>query len=235
MNAGPAAIGVGFDIDHTIAIDNKLERVAFLRLLEAVVEAGGCALGSLEEEIVRIDDLLARQRRGEFTIDAAVEYFVRERGIVSGEAGYARRFRTLALDMADEFVVPRTDAKAAFEALRARGVRMAILSNGWNPLQTRKARRAGFDGTVLASAEIGVQKPDPRAFAALTARLQTAQTWYVGDDARIDVEGARAAGLRAVWLDADGTRFPADLSAPEFTVESLGQLAELVLASQSVA
>ncbi|HKU81411.1 MAG TPA: hypothetical protein VJP76_04500, partial [Candidatus Tumulicola sp.] len=59
-----AAIAVGFDIDHTIAIDNKLERVALLRLLEGIVDAGGHPLGSLEDEIERIDDLLARQRRG---------------------------------------------------------------------------------------------------------------------------------------------------------------------------
>lgn len=232
-----AAIGVGFDIDHTIAIDNKLERVALLRLLESVVDAGGRALGSLEEEIVRIDDLLARQRRGEFTIDAAVEYFVHERGIIAGEAAYAVRFRAMALDMADEFVVPRTDARPAFAALRSHGVRMAILSNGWNPLQTLKARRAGFDAAVLASAEIGVQKPDSRAFAALSAQLQTARahTWYVGDDPRADVEGARDAGLRAVWLNADRAKFPGDLAVPEFTIESLGDLTELVLASRSIA
>lgn len=232
-----AAIGVGFDIDHTIAIDNKLERVALLRLLESVVDAGGRALGSLEEEIARIDDLLARQRRGEFTIDAAVEHFVRERGIAEGEAAYAVRFRAMALDMAGEFVVPRTDARSAFAALRSHGVRMAILSNGWNPLQTFKARLAGFDATVLASAEIGVQKPDPRAFAALSAQLQTlpAHTWYVGDEPRADVEGARDAGLRAVWLNAERAQFPSDLAAPEFTVESLAGLTELVLASKSIA
>lgn len=232
-----APVAVGFDIDHTIAIDNKLERVALLRLLEEVTAAGGHPLGSLEDEIVRIDDLLARQRRGEFTIDAAVENFVRERGIAADRAAYAARFRAMALAMADEFVVARPGAKAAFATLRARGVRMAILSNGWNPLQTRKARRASFEGTVLASAEIGVQKPDARAFAALTAALQTApaQTWYLGDDPRIDVEGARAAGLRAVWMNAQRAQFPADLPEPEFAVETLAELADLVLASRSVA
>lgn len=237
MTLGSAPVAVGFDIDHTIAIDNKLERVALLRLLEEVVAAGGHPLGSLEDEIVRIDDLLARQRRGEFTIDAAVENFVRERGIAADGAAYAVRFRAMALAMADEFVVARPDAAAAFAALRARGVPMAILSNGWNPLQTRKARRAGFAGPVVASAEIGVQKPDARAFAALTAQLQTAppQTWYLGDDPRIDVEGARAAGLRAVWLNAQRAPFPAELPPPEFTVESLAELADLVLASRSVA
>ncbi len=36
-----AVAGIGFDLDHTLEIDNKLERVAFMRLLELVEEHGG--------------------------------------------------------------------------------------------------------------------------------------------------------------------------------------------------
>ena len=64
MNAD-ARTGIGFDIDHTIAIDNKLERVAFLRLLEIVIDDGGYALGSLDDETRRIDELLVAQRSGQ--------------------------------------------------------------------------------------------------------------------------------------------------------------------------
>ena len=66
------AIGVGFDLDHTIAIDNKLERVAFMRILETILDDGGHALGTLAEETGRIDELLAQQRSGTCTIDDAV-------------------------------------------------------------------------------------------------------------------------------------------------------------------
>jgi len=37
-------VAVAFDVDHTLAIDNKLERVAFLRLLARVVDEGGAPL-----------------------------------------------------------------------------------------------------------------------------------------------------------------------------------------------
>ena len=234
---GETVIGVGFDVDHTIAIDNKLERVAFLRLLEEIVNAGGCAIGTLDAEIVRIDDLLARQRAGAFSIDEAVCRFVRERGIAHDEERYAQRFRAMALDMVNELVIPLPGAKQMFAALRERRVRVAVLSNGWNPLQVRKARRAGFEGTVLASAQIGAQKPELRAFAALTAELETPaeRTFYVGDDPRADVEGARTAGLRAVWMDAQGTAFPADLPPPAYTVEALAQVVNLVLSPEPAA
>ena len=94
---------------------------------------------------------------GTFSIDEAVRRFVRERGIAPDER-YAQRFRAMALDMVDELVVPLPGAKRMFETLRERRVRVAVLSNGWNPLQVRKARRAGFEGTVLASAQIGEQQ-----------------------------------------------------------------------------
>ncbi|HEY1654424.1 MAG TPA: HAD family hydrolase [Candidatus Tumulicola sp.] len=231
------AIGIGFDVDHTIAIDNKLERVAFLRLLEIVAAAGGAVGGSLDDEIERIDALLVRQRAGACSIDDAVRGFVRERGIAAGEDAFVARFRAMAVEMVDQFVIPLPGARQTFEELQARGIRVAVLSNGWNPLQTGKARRAGFAGPVLASADIGVQKPDPRAFALLAAELHVApeRIWYVGDDPRCDVEGARAAGLRAVWLDAEHKAFPPDLEPPAHTVGALAQVVDLVRSAERVA
>jgi putative hydrolase of the HAD superfamily len=228
--SGPrTSTGIGFDIDHTIAIDNKLERVAFLRLLELVLADGGHALGSLDDEIERIDDLLATQRAGACTIDEAVNRFVQQRG-VEPQQRYANRFREMAVAMVPEFVIPLPGARDSFAALRTRGVALAVLSNGWNPLQIHKARRAGFEGPVLASADLGVQKPDRRAFAALIDVLGTepGDTWYVGDDPRIDVEGARAAGIRAIWLDAEKRAFPPDVPPPSLTIHALDDLAQCV-------
>jgi HAD superfamily hydrolase (TIGR01662 family) len=226
VNGDSAATGVGFDIDHTIAIDNKLERVAFLRLLEMILDDGGHVLGSLNDEVVRIDALLAAQREGAFTIEDAVRRFTRERGVAPHER-YVVRFRDMAVEMVEDFVIPLPGARQAFADLRERGVAVAVLSNGWNPLQIEKARRAGFDGPVLASADLGVQKPDRGAFDALLAALQTnaERTWYVGDDPLCDVEGARNAGLRTIWFDAEGRAYPPEVAAPACTIRSLAEIA----------
>lgn len=217
-----ARAGIGFDIDHTIAIDNKLERVAFLRLLEILIEDGGRALGSLDNEIAKIDELLVQQRSGAFSIDDAVARFTEERG-VAPVPRYAENFRTMAVEMVADFVIPLPGARQTFRGLRERGFVLAVLSNGWNPLQIQKARRAGFDGPVLASADLGVQKPHRAAFDAMLAVLGTdiADTWYVGDDPLCDVGGARAAGLRAIWFDPENRRFPSDASPPTSTARAL--------------
>lgn len=223
---------VAFDIDHTLLIDNKLERVAFLQLLEYLVDNGGTALGSLAAESANIDTLLESQRSGAFPIDEAVRRFVSARGAEQAE-DYPPHYRSIVLGMVDHFVTPAFDAISTLRQLKARGFGLAILSNGWSPLQQRKADTLGFDGPVLTSADLGYQKPDPRAFGAATARLgvESSDVWYVGDDPYIDVAGAAGAGLHAVWIDAEERAFPPELPPAHTTIGALSELLELLPAS----
>lgn len=219
----------GFDLDHTLAIDNGLERVAFLRLLEVLLSEGGRTIGTLRDEIDSIDALLARQRQGEYSIDEAVRRFAAGHGVAPAERHVAA-FRRTAVTMVDEFLVPLPGVKPVLDALREREIAVAVLSNGWNPLQARKAQRAGFHGPVLVSSEIGERKPAARAFEALLQRLGTpAQlTWFVGDDPHADVAGAQAAGLRGVWLDWERKVYPPELKPPDRTIRGLDELLALL-------
>jgi HAD superfamily hydrolase (TIGR01549 family) len=224
-----ATVGVGFDIDHTLCIDNKLERVAFLHLLDRLVAEGGRALGPLARESELIDELLVFQRGGGCSIEEAVRRFVSERGGEPREE-YIDGFKRMALNMAETFIIPDPDAKSVLDELARRDVRSAVLSNGWNPLQTVKARRAGFHGRIIASADIRAQKPAPQAFAALAQALELEPTrcFYVGDDPKGDIAGAMAAGFRAIWLDHEGKTYPQDLPAPTHVAHSLRDVLDIV-------
>jgi FMN phosphatase YigB (HAD superfamily) len=202
------AAAVGFDIDHTLLIDNKLERVAFLHVLDDIADHGGGQFGTLTQETIAIDDLLARQRAGQFSIEEAVMDFARRRGVGRPEP-LVEKYKARALGMVSAFVVP---------------------TNGWNPLQQAKADAVGFAGPLLVSAELGASKPSRPAFEAMAAALAVPPSacWYVGDDPRCDVAGALAAGMRAVWLDAEGVAYPPDMPEPTATVHSLEQLARLL-------
>jgi HAD superfamily hydrolase (TIGR01509 family) len=220
-----AVRGIGFDLDHTLAIDNRLERVAFLRLLERLLAEGGSSQGTLNDEIDAIDDLLQHQRRAEFSIDEAVRRFVAVHGVAPAES-HVEWFRRTAVAMVDDLVVPLPGVQQTLQALRERGAVMAVLTNGWSPMQQRKAERAGFRGAVLVSSEIGVQKPAARAFEILLTALETSpeETWYVGDDPRGDIAGAAAAGLQTVWIDWEQKDYPADTAAPGHTIQRFDQL-----------
>jgi putative hydrolase of the HAD superfamily len=104
------------------------------------------------------------------------------------------------------------DAAPALEALAAQGRRLAVVSN-WDvslpPLLVRLAL-APYLETVVHSAGVGASKPDPRPFLVALERLglPPGECVHVGDDAVNDVEGAAAAGLRAILLDRPGPAEP---------------------------
>jgi putative hydrolase of the HAD superfamily len=100
------------------------------------------------------------------------------------------------------------DAAPALRELRALGLRLVVVSN-WDVSLHERLAETGLaplvDGAV-ASAELGAAKPDPAIFARALelAGVPADAALHVGDSPREDVEGARAAGLRAVLLARDG-------------------------------
>lgn len=191
--------------------------------------ASGGRSATLAEEIVHIDALLSEQRAGAYTIDGAVERFVTERGITEA-APFVERYKRMAMDCVDVFFVPEADARSTLLQLRKRGVPYAILSNGWSPLQQHKAASIGFDGPILVSDILGVQKPASEAFALLASALGTAaaETAYVGDNPLTDVAPAIAAGQRGVWFDTENAPYPSDLPAPSAVIHRLTELLALL-------
>jgi putative hydrolase of the HAD superfamily len=115
-------------------------------------------------------------------------------------------------------IAPR--AAAALERARAAGLRTAVISNSNGSVRAileGLGLGAGLD-FVLDSAEVGVEKPDPRIFqlALERARVQPAEAAYVGDLYSVDVLGARAAGLAAILLDPGAHWGPRDCpTAPD--------------------
>ena len=80
----------------------------------------------------------------------------------------------------------------------------------------------------LAAHQLGRAKPDPLIFHAACDALgiPPAQVAYVGDDLKLDVEGAQNAGLRGLWMNRSGDAPPADCVhiRPDASFASLHEL-----------
>jgi putative hydrolase of the HAD superfamily len=103
---------------------------------------------------------------------------------------------------------PFPDAAPALAALRAAGMRLAVVSN-WDCSLGGVLGELGLAGavdTIVVSAEAGAPKPDAAIFLAALERLRRgpAEAVFVGDSLETDVLGARAAGLRALLLERNG-------------------------------
>jgi len=94
----------------------------------------------------------------------------------------------------------------ALGRFREAGLRLVVVSNANGTLRAHLDRLglAPLVDAVFDSHDEGVEKPDPRFFAIALERggARPETTMHVGDLYRVDVMGARAAGLRAVLLDA---------------------------------
>ena len=115
------------------------------------------------------------------------------------------------------------DAAPALEALRSQGLAIVVVSNWDHSLHERLAETglAPLVDAAVASAELGHAKPARAIFehALELAGAGAGEALHVGDSPAEDVEGALAAGLRAVLVARDGR--------PQAAVPVIASLAEL--------
>jgi HAD superfamily hydrolase (TIGR01509 family) len=97
------------------------------------------------------------------------------------------------------------DLRPALDRIRARGVRCGIVSNSEGQLPALLAHVGLTEcfETIVDSHLEGVRKPDPEIFRRALARMRVTadDAIFLGDIPEVDVDGARAAGLRAVLVD----------------------------------
>ena len=99
------------------------------------------------------------------------------------------------------------DVFPCLERLRQKGLRLGVISN-WDerlgPL-LKAIGLAEFFDAMTASIEVGEAKPGPRIFDAAQRELGigAAHILHVGDSLLEDIEGARAAGLKALLIKRD--------------------------------
>jgi FMN phosphatase YigB (HAD superfamily) len=222
-------LALGFDFDHTLGVDNGLERKA---MYAYAAELGRALDPNDAGWRKRIEELLATFRAGEITMDDMLAHFAD--ALAAPQPARAERWREICYALVDPLVRPIDHARELLDTLRARAIPFAILTNGWTPLQQKKIARAlGDDITqmmrILVSDALHAYKPEFAAFAALADALHTPREhlWYVGDNPRGDVAGALAAGLRAVWFDWENQSYPQDAPPPTLRIASLRELETL--------
>lgn len=126
----------------------------------------------------------------------------------------------LAMRIADEFTAHKDNALHLFpstlptlDALRSKGIRLALVTNGDAAGQRDKLRRFDLERRfdhIQIEGEHGYGKPDPRAYQAVLdmLRVHPSEAWMVGDNLHWDIAAPQRLGLYGIWHDRRGEGVP---------------------------
>jgi len=131
-------------------------------------------------------------------------------------------------------IIPYADVEATLSELRP-AYTVGLLSNGAAREQALRVQGSGLAplvDVVIIAGEHQLFKPQQALFdvACRMADATPGDCVLVGDSARDDVAGAKAAGWRGIWLNRDGRSWPTDLAQPDAEIVSLRELPSVLRA-----
>jgi HAD superfamily hydrolase (TIGR01549 family) len=195
-----------FDVDFTLAQPGpSLSPEGYRR----VGERHGLTLEPSQYDDARNAALDSLQHHPEFEHDDEIWIAFTQR-IVEGMGGGGEASLAVAREMVAFWEVHTNfelydDVLPTLELLRARGLKIGLVSNGSRDMAEFVAHHALDVDVALASRAHGFVKPHRSIFDAALAALdvEAGETAMVGDSPADDIEGARALGMRAFLLDRE--------------------------------
>ncbi|WP_265112331.1 HAD family hydrolase [Halosolutus halophilus] len=213
-----------FDLDDTLCTYRRSGADVLTRAFD---RAGVARLWAVEEYHDLYSDYLAEstdaddlRRRcfAELAVDAGHD---RETGRVVADEFAAVRDQ--------EAVDPLPGAREAVEALSDR-YRLGLVTNGAPEMQRTKLEAIGLADSFETVVYAGYDTPAKPAAEPFTTALDALESTpgravHVGNSLSSDVAGARAAGLRSVWVPFENRSTGTPDPTPDYTLETLADLA----------
>lgn len=141
---------------------------------------------------------------------------------------FAARFTAAREQLTDFF----PGARETIETLKARGVLLALVTNGDGATQRAKIERfslAPLFDHIQIEGEHDFGKPDERAYRHAMSALgvEAHETWMVGDNLEWEVVAPQKLGIFAIWHDGFGQGLPEGATArPDRIVRAISELLE---------
>jgi putative hydrolase of the HAD superfamily len=226
-----------FDLDDTLFDHRHCAQAALLGVRDGHACFGSRDAADIEAAHARIlEELHHEVMTGKRDLDAArVERFRRLYAWAGVDADdtmssqAARTYRQGYIDARREV----RGAAALLAAVREYAA-VVVVSNNLLEEQREKLAHCGlarYVDVLVVSEETGMAKPDPRIFeiALERAGVTAAEAVMVGDSWANDIEGARKAGIRAVWFNRNGESAPAAGVPTIHALEPLDEVLKTIL------
>ena len=101
--------------------------------------------------------------------------------------------------------VPMPHLIEVLKQLKSQNYKLAVISNGGHETRMNILQGLGvvdFFDVIISSGAFGLSKPKPEIFrhTAAELKLEPSQCLYVGDHPINDIQGAKNAGMHALWI-----------------------------------
>lgn len=121
--------------------------------------------------------------------------------------------------------VEMPDAKQVLEQLKSQGYQLAIVSNGGHDTRLNTIRGLGvadYFEEIISSGLVGFSKPQPEIFQITAQRLGVLpeHCLYIGDHPINDIQGAKNAGMHALWMQG----FHPDAEEIQYKIQQLPEI-----------
>ncbi len=121
--------------------------------------------------------------------------------------------------------VEMPDAKQVLEQLKSQGYQLAIVSNGGHDTRLNTIRGLGiadYFEEIISSGLVGFSKPQPEIFQITAQRLGVLpeHCLYIGDHPVNDIQGAKNAGMHALWMQG----FHPDAEEIQYKIQQLPEI-----------
>ncbi|MBO7743335.1 HAD family hydrolase [Paenibacillus sp. MWE-103] len=227
--------------DHGVDIDGCWRKVCGIHMREE--EARQLELiARIKRQAAWFWSDAERHRVGRLDLDAArttiVAAVLEEAGLA--DDGLAGRIARAYGEARDAAVALYDGAVETLLDLRARGIKLALITNGSSRAQRSKIERFGlaphFD-CILIEEEYGTGKPGEAVYLHALERLgvDAGETWMVGDNYEWEIAAPQWLAIKGIWINPKGLDRPGT-AVPYKTLASLNELGALldVVAAESV-
>lgn len=228
---------VYFDLDDTLCAYWDASRKALRQAIDEanlpvatddVVEAWRGVFPSFSKEIKTDRWYQHYLESGEVTRTEHIKRTLRLIGLDEGEL--ADRISSRYAELRNSFLSLFPDAMPVLEVLQAR-FRLGLITNGPADVQRQEIdtlKIAHFFDQVLIEGEFKAGKPSPEIFdaARLFSECAADEMLFVGNAYEHDVQGAKRAGWRAIWLNRAAEEDPRTEPRPDAIISNLYELCD---------
>lgn len=224
-----------FDVDDTLYDQTQPFCRAFAKLWGKKYEVNLEALYRVSREYS--NDIFDKVLTKEISIDESGVYRIK---MAMKDFGYhisddeALKFQLAYRNYQSEIIMSNT-MKQILDYCLSHHVTLGVLTNGLSEHQHKKIDGLHLNQWIkedylLVSDDIGVSKPDVKAFQILEEKmnLKKADTYFVGDSLTHDITGAKNAGWHAIWIDRRGNDLLASKQKPDYIVKNEDELFKLI-------